>query len=386
MISHQNQGLIELRAVTTMGVSVKSSDTPIGYFGTGLKFAICTLLRSGCSITIYRGLEPFTFTKELLAIRGQDFELVKMNGVETGWTTALGRNWTLLMAFRELHSNVLDEGGITRRGKLEPQEDWTTIHVEGEGYIQAYHQQNEMFLGNREIMDQVSSVQFVRSQGPSAIFYRGVKVSSVASDLSFNILSELPLTEDRTLGNLHSAASIVEDAYIGASNPEVFSRVFAPKPGTFECLLSFYSRYASEPFKAALAVRCKARDTISAAMRKLAQDLGFMSLIPETVSLSKVEQAQFNKAMRFLSAHGFEPTAPIVFTTELSNNTVGAVIENTIVISKRAFTNGTKYLAATLLEEHLHISEQLADESRNLQDRLFHLLVSAWEEQDGVPL
>ena len=69
MIVFQNPGLIDMAAVTTMGVSVKN-DGAIGYFGTGLKFAIATILRNKCALTIHRGLEAFAFTSEEITIRG----------------------------------------------------------------------------------------------------------------------------------------------------------------------------------------------------------------------------------------------------------------------------------------------------------------------------
>jgi hypothetical protein len=36
-------GLIDLEAVFTFGVHAKETENPIGYFGTGLKYAIVTL-------------------------------------------------------------------------------------------------------------------------------------------------------------------------------------------------------------------------------------------------------------------------------------------------------------------------------------------------------
>ena len=52
-----NAGLIDLDVIRIMGVSVKTKDNPIGYFGTGLKFALSTLLRSGHKVTLLRDIE-----------------------------------------------------------------------------------------------------------------------------------------------------------------------------------------------------------------------------------------------------------------------------------------------------------------------------------------
>jgi hypothetical protein len=48
-----NPGTLELDFVKLMGVSVKESADPIGFFGTGLKYAMATALRLGGEMTIF---------------------------------------------------------------------------------------------------------------------------------------------------------------------------------------------------------------------------------------------------------------------------------------------------------------------------------------------
>ena len=117
-VSFQNPGLIDLRAIQIMGVSVKDTDNPIGYFGTGLKYAIATLLRNSQSITIWRGLEPYRFSASAENIRGKSFSVVRMNGEPLGITTDLGRNWQMCHAFREVYAHNLDERGTQALGAV----------------------------------------------------------------------------------------------------------------------------------------------------------------------------------------------------------------------------------------------------------------------------
>src|ERR1700733_12022356 len=51
MIVFENYGEIEIDAITTFGVSVKEGPNPIGFFGTGLKYAVAVLLRHGCKVS-----------------------------------------------------------------------------------------------------------------------------------------------------------------------------------------------------------------------------------------------------------------------------------------------------------------------------------------------
>jgi hypothetical protein len=67
-----NAGLIDLDVIRVMGVSVKTNDNPIGYFGTGLKYAIATLLRTGHTVTLKRGGRDHEFSaQEGRTIQGQ---------------------------------------------------------------------------------------------------------------------------------------------------------------------------------------------------------------------------------------------------------------------------------------------------------------------------
>ena len=55
-IVHSTPGLIDLRAFTTFGVNSKpNSKNPIGYFGTGLKYAVAVLARHKCPVTVWIG-------------------------------------------------------------------------------------------------------------------------------------------------------------------------------------------------------------------------------------------------------------------------------------------------------------------------------------------
>ena len=124
MIIHETIGLIDSRAFTTFGINAKpSTNSPIGYFGTGLKYAIAVLVREGLKVTVWIGTEPHEFYCEPSNFRGKDFSLIRMRrqrGVTRKWmatdlpfTTELGKNWKLWMALRELHSNTLDENGFS---------------------------------------------------------------------------------------------------------------------------------------------------------------------------------------------------------------------------------------------------------------------------------
>jgi hypothetical protein len=89
----RNRGLIDVRAITTFGVSAKDpcNSNPIGYFGTGLKYAIAVLLRNDIPITIHSGLDTYAFEARRDVIRSKTFDMVYMNDSPIGFTTDLGK-------------------------------------------------------------------------------------------------------------------------------------------------------------------------------------------------------------------------------------------------------------------------------------------------------
>src|SRR5690606_26741321 len=142
---------------------IKDSDSPIGYFGTGFKYAIAVILRNGGRIDLYRGTRHFTFEAGSKTIRGKDFDVIWLfddggpgedaQCRQLGFTTELGKNWEPWMAYRELHCNALDEGGRTTQLTGDPEsfigENYTTIIVNWDKFDEVYTNRHQYFLEKR---------------------------------------------------------------------------------------------------------------------------------------------------------------------------------------------------------------------------------------------
>ena len=105
-----------------MGAHAKpNTANPIGYFGTGLKYAIAVLVRLGAEPVVWIGRDRFSFSKRSSTFRGTPLETIVMRVLkeknkrattyELPYTTAYGKAWEVWQAFRELESNTRDEGG-----------------------------------------------------------------------------------------------------------------------------------------------------------------------------------------------------------------------------------------------------------------------------------
>lgn len=210
MLKFHNPGVIDLAAVTTLGVSVKTAGA-FGRFGTGLKFAVASILRGGGSIILHAGLARHTFGTAGRTIRGAPFSLVTIKGgpgdrvQELGFTTDLGKDWEPWMVLRELACNSMDEGGTF--GPCEPESEWNTdrsetdtaFYVEWPALEEAYSGRADLFAEGEPIH---ADDRMRVLAGPSDFaYYRGVRVRKLEKPSAFryDLLVEQRLTEDRTL-------------------------------------------------------------------------------------------------------------------------------------------------------------------------------------------
>src|SRR5579863_6415046 len=104
-----NPGVLDMNLVKLLGVSVKESESPIGFFGTGLKYAMAVALRIGGSMTIFVDGAKYEVNGRKVTLRDKEFTQVMLNDEPLGFTTELGKQWEPWMVVRELYSNALDE-------------------------------------------------------------------------------------------------------------------------------------------------------------------------------------------------------------------------------------------------------------------------------------
>ena len=127
MLYFHNPGEIDIRGATVAGLSAKEGDTPIGFFGTGLKYALATALRFKCQVIIHSGTKTHIFWLKNETIRGKPFDTIQMQTdrgdfVDLGFTTELGKTWELWMSYREFLCNALDEGASFSEAGFETSE------------------------------------------------------------------------------------------------------------------------------------------------------------------------------------------------------------------------------------------------------------------------
>lgn len=396
-----NPGEIDVLSISSFGVSVKDGETPIGFFGTGLKYAIAVLLRMGHGITICSGKQVIEFHIQHETVRGKQFDFVAMTvdhgqPQRLGFTTELGKQWEMWMAYREIACNCKDEGGEGKRVSVAtdaaPEEGKTKIIVSGDefaavfdaGHIYILHDKPTYVCGSIE----------VRRRPGSSFFYRGVRVHQFQSVgmFTYNDTSLLELTEDRTVKEQYQPAYRVARALLTCDNESLLREVLTANEKTFEGSLDFHG-WGVAPSEAFLRV---VGDCISDRMMKVNatafrvwSEATSKPFSPREINMTAVQHKSMQRALDFCARIGFpiRGSYPIKVVESLGDGCLGLAQDGTIFVAERAFhLGGTKQLASTLIEEYVHLRHGWKDLTRELQSFLFEKLVSVGEELVGEPL
>lgn len=399
MIVFENPGEIDIRSISTFGVSVKEGDNPIGFFGTGLKYAIAVLLRTGHRITIMSGEDVVQFGIDKTVVRGQEFDFVTMkvndgSATPIGFTTELGKQWELWMAYREIACNCKDEGGQGRHEHymVDPEPGKTLLIVQGDAFESVFAQSHRFILEDQPMFK--TGTLEVRNRPGGSFFYRGVRVAELRANalFTYNELSKMELTEDRTVKDQWTIGHRIATGVLRATDKPFIRAVITADSESLEGRLDFHGWGVPATAEFLEIVGDCVADRaikVNASALKVWQDSTKQEFAPREITLTHVQQKSMDKALEFCERIGFKILGayPISVVESLGDGYLGMAKDQKIYIAERVLhLGGTKQLASTLIEEYLHLRHGWADMTRELQSFLFDKLVSLGEELTGEPL
>lgn len=390
-IVFRNKGTIDPRSITTFGVSSKENSSAIGYFGTGLKYAIAILLREGCTIEIHTGGQRLEFATVEQKVRVDEFTFVTMNGQPLAFTTELGKTWKMWQAIREIWCNCLDEKGeaLATDDAVIAEDAETVIIVSGREALEAWSQRDAIMIPTKPI---VSTENVDIHPGRSNyIYYKGVRIHELGNQsmFTYNLKGHVELTEDRTMKHPGLAGWYVAKGAAQIEDRAMIERIVTAPDSWFEHRLDFDPVSPSEAFCGV--VRSLARSQVLTLNRTASRAANFNpdDMLDErpAMELTKVDRARLDRAIAFAHGLGFAVSEyPIVCLEHLGEGVLGRAANEKIYLSKTVFMQGTKMVAGTLIEEFIHLRHKLHDETRAMQNFLFDALVSAGEQITGEPL
>lgn len=254
--------------LSTIGDSEKrEDDSKIGQFSSGQAYSTALLLRNnvGLNVTVYGGEdysseegydENFSFytfnkicestrkEKELIginyakayhgncksALAFSDPSETEYDTIETGFALALGYNWELYMALRELWSNMLDEGGYVKEGAPNI-DDGTVITLdfeEGSAFEEIWNSRH-LYINEEEPLYSISNTVdvlenkegFLRIYKQNILVYKDEKIpSKFAYSIKFGNIDER-----RILSDLWSVSSDIVYAIKNTKNEEFLRQI-----------------------------------------------------------------------------------------------------------------------------------------------------------------
>lgn len=250
----RNKGLLDLQALTIMGVSAKVYDNPIGRFGTGLKYALAILKRHNHDVYIQIGKYYYELEVHKGKLRDKEFDQLKLvryvadsfEPIEEHllpFTTEYGKNWELWMAFRELYSNTIDEQGtiyaVDEDDDIEIDEDETAIIVVGEAFVQIMNEKADVFLPSAPV-NKTSYVDIHEGQ-TKAVYNKGIKVAEFEKPMMhrYDITGYAALSEDRKLTSDYYFNSQLADSVTKSDDEELIEKIVTAQKDYHESDINF---------------------------------------------------------------------------------------------------------------------------------------------------
>lgn len=417
-IEFRNDGEIDVNAFRLLGASSKENDdSKIGFFGSGLKYAMAVLLRNNIEFKIFSGTKEIKVGLRKTSMRGDEYEVITINKSPTSMTTRMGKDWKVWYAIREVYSNCLDElngkvginnEAIGKTGEtviyIEMNEEIKAIWDNKEKYFSMFRKHSYEFEGNKvfEPLDRKNLIVYRKG-----ILVYEQKVEDVCFDYD---LKELAINESRVISSHYELHNKMVNFLRSSTDIRLVSRMIeAINIGTcFEKDLEWnygygfsetwieaidnrkiipieYSgmfiddlsgKHIKLPWKLCKELKEAFGDRIC--IRGIDGRQNFM-LIKEADNKQK---ALISSCVDFLNKAGLKIDMEIV-VAQLDPNIHGTVHDNKIVLAENVFIHGKKEIVSTIIEEYSHIKSGHTDRTRAFQDFLISNYISMLEEKVG---
>lgn len=421
MVVIENDGEVELGALTLLGASTKDGDsTKIGFFGSGNKYAMATLLRNGIAFEIWSGLKKIEVTTDKVYLKGQEYDRIVLDGNATSLTTRMGPDWEIWFALREFICNAKDEGGYRLTDVLIPEEGKTKIQIaDNREEIRDVIQNIEQYiLSETKPLEVVQTykgeVQILPNYKEKFNVYRkGISVvgKTESRSLFHYNMENLSINEARTFSDYGEVRTCITVALLACTEREIieayirncFNKDLVENNLPFEYVWQVPSDTWKEVLKDKYCASEKFRDFIpredrlsmvflpdglSRTIHTYFEDTVFVggrnkAGFVEALEIPKVMKEKVETALAFLSNQGLQFDNSKIYYGKFSQPMIIAMYggeEGAIYLSVDHADDSQEEVEATLLEEILH-SLGYDDGTRNIELWLMRNLVSSWHKE-----
>lgn len=422
----ENKGELDISSLILLGASTKRDDaTKIGFFGSGNKYAIATLIKHGIKFHIFSGDREISITTQDISFRDIQFKKIIIDGRETSLTTSMGPQWEPWMAVREWVSNSLDEGGYSVVADTEivsGREGYTRFFVEHHPLVENLLQNwNDYFAFDREDSLYTSGNSNIFPQTDpdnNAVMYRkGIRCyfdKGVESLYQYDVDS-FDINESRLIDSLYSAELKVSKLLNKCTNVAVLRKILdsAFIENKWEARLPW--RWGtggplSQAWREAIDDRSIIVDNVSGYYIDIQQSrncyivslemaFAIRSSFPDVkiyglddsgnpigykiVNATPKQEFILKEANRFCEECNYVIDYPIEIVEFEETSVLGKAHQDKILLSSKVFDMGRKQVVVTLIEENEHLKTGYKDCSRAFQNHLFNLFLTEKEERFG---
>jgi len=423
----ENKGEIHPDALMLMGGTTKrDSKTSIGFYGSGNKYSIATLLKNKVDFKIFSGEKEIKIESKEYDFRGTKLDKIYIDGKETNLTTTMGPDWEVSwMPLREWLSNAIDEGGlniITSTDSFQGVEGKTRMYIQLIPAIQqVVNDWDNYFTQDRDdIIYQESNDKLfpnTYSDDSLVLFRRGIRcyVDKSLKSLYHYDLTNFEINESRVISNLYEARKTITIFLNNCTNVRVIKNILlnSCKENRFEKSLPWDSyiipsKFSKEWREAIGDYRIIAHDMsgwfeaeqqnfncyivptdLAKRIRKLYPDVivygilddGQQEVLKREVELDKRKEFLLKECNRFFDEAGYIVEYPIKVIHFEQAEQLGLAENGTIYVSDKVFEMGKRELAVTIIEENEHLKTGYKDCSRAFQQYFINKYISEMEER-----
>jgi len=421
----ENKGELDVSSLILLGASTKrEDDSKIGFFGSGNKYAIATLIRMGVSFRIFSGNNEVVITTNDINFRGRTFKQILIDGQQTSLTTDMGPQWEEWMALREWVSNSLDEGQsniVTDAENIAGKDGYTRFFIEhSPGIKVVIDNWNEYFTFDRDDTKLENKLGKLFPQTnideTMVLFRKGIRVyrADGTQSLYQYDLKSFTINESRIIDSLYSAGCRMLDFINMIDDVSVLKNILrkAFVGDYFESRLSWKWGVAklSEHWRTAIddyvivveslsgyfedLLRSKNHYLVSAEMayqiKHSFPDVQVYGINDEGAQIAhkKVEATKkmeflLKECVTFLQETEYNLSNDIELVEFDRTDVLGLAEGGKILLSPKLFEMGKKEIVRTIVEEQEHLRSGLKDCTRSFQNHWINLFISEKEERFG---
>jgi len=411
----QNNGEIDTNALRLMGATTKDG-SKIGYFGSGIKYALATALRMNIPIKIFQGEKEIKISLRKTKMRGHNFSVICVNGAPTSITTQMGRDWKPWFIFREFYCNAIDEGGesLDIARTLTGMKNKTKVYIGLRDSIRdIFSNQDKYFSTKRNPLYFVGKNKlYSRIDKEMVVYRRGVRVFDLGSSLYDYDFYNLEINEAREASDFNIKWEMVDFWKNHATREMIASLINNPESLEFkmdwgfsshtpmsstwlECLENKvivpqeYGGYFADdlsnyhiilPHKLCLELHKAFGDKLL--IKGMLEHNTKIVEVPITQRAKDLLEEATNFLKQSYYFVNIENDFPIKVAI-LDKHVLGEVQDGAIFLSPDLFLKGKKEVIKVLVEEYVHAKSEAGDRTRSMQNNLIEIIVTTIEEKCG---